>query len=89
MSGTAASTVELRDDDRALLEFEAEHPRHSRSKDAAIRATFHMHPTRYYQILGTLIESKGALVAYPMLVHRLHRMRAARRAERRGAAVTD
>jgi hypothetical protein len=74
----------LHDEDRDLLEFEAEHPAHSRAKEDAIRARFGYSAARYYQILGTLIESPSALVAYPMLVHRLRRMREARRAHRFG-----
>lgn len=78
------STPPLHDADRALLEFEAEHPRHGRAKEDAIRAQFGYSTARYYQILGTLIESPSALVAYPMLVHRLRRMREERRAHRFG-----
>ncbi|MGO1544528.1 MAG: DUF3263 domain-containing protein [Gulosibacter sp.] len=74
-----ASLSEL---EREMLNFEEAHPRHSRAKEDAIRADFGYSPTRYYQILGTLIESPVALVEDPLLVRRLQRLRDSKRARR-------
>lgn len=75
-------------EDARILEFEQEFPRHSVHKEARIRRQFGYSSARYYQILGNLIESPAALVAYPMLVNRLRRVRDERR-ERRNRPVTD
>ena len=55
-----------------------------RSKDAAIRETFGMTSTRYYQVLNHLIDQPAALQHDPMTVKRLHRQRA-RRSQARAA----
>lgn len=92
MHSTAAastySTAQLGDEDIRILEFEQEYPRHSVHKEARIRRQFGYSSARYYQILGTLIESPAALIAYPMLVNRLRRVRDERR-ERRNRPAAD
>lgn len=40
-----------------------------------------MSPTRYYQRLNILLEDVEALAAYPVLVHRLTRIRDSRLAQ--------
>ena len=63
--------------DRAVLAFERQWWRFAGAKDTAIRETFGMSATRYYQVLNALIDRPEALVADPLLVRRLRRMRAA------------
>lgn len=80
--------------DRAILDFEQRVPSHSGRKDAAIREMLGISPTRYYQLLNTLLDSPAALAAEPALVHRLRRLRDRRmrdRARRTGLseAVVD
>lgn len=72
----------LDDQNRALLDFEARWGGHSAHKEEAVRAELHLAPARYYQLLGRLLESSDALEYDPVLVHRLRRLRDARRSER-------
>ncbi len=65
----------LAEEDRRLLDFEAEWPRHSGAKEREMRQRFGVGPARYYQALDTVIDSPAALAAEPMLVHRLLRLR--------------
>ena len=69
----------LSDRDRALLEFESRHERHGAVKEEAVRTELELTPARYYQLLGRLIDTSDALAHDPLLVHRLRRMREARR----------
>ena len=52
------------------------------AKEQAIREKFDMSATRYYQVLNALIDKPEALVADPLLVRRLRRLRAARQRQR-------
>lgn len=74
--------------DLAILDFENRWWQHAGQKEEAIRATFSFSPTRYYQLLGVLIDSPAALVHDPLLVKRLQRLRDTRQAARR-ARVRD
>ena len=76
----------LSDRDVAILEFENRWWQHAGQKEEAIRDTFRLSPTRYYQLLGAVIDTPAALRHDPMLVKRLHRMRDARQATRRARA---
>lgn len=78
----APHTPELSQVERSVLEFEARHPRHTPRKDDLIRRELDLSVTRYYRILGTLIESPAALEFDPLLVGRLRRMQQSRSAER-------
>lgn len=80
--------AQLNDEDARILEFEQAFPRHTVHKEARIRRQFGYSSARYYQILGNLIESPAALVAYPMLINRLRRVRDERR-DRRNRPVAD
>ncbi|WIE54195.1 DUF3263 domain-containing protein [Curtobacterium sp. MCBD17_003] len=78
----------MTDQEIQLLDFEQDHPRNDRRKEAEIRTTFGYSPVRYFQILNRLVKREDAVAAYPMLTRRLQRMtaRAVRlRAERRFA----
>lgn len=82
LSNQPASTAELSERDRLLLEFERQWWKHQGSKESAIRDLFDMSTTRYYQLLNALIDSQAALEFDPMLVKRLRRMRAERQKNR-------
>lgn len=68
--------------DRAILEFEG--MPHAGAKEDAIRETFGLSPTRYYQLLNGVLGMPEALAADPVLVHRLIRARERRVAARAG-----
>src|SRR3954471_18454037 len=76
------SAGELSERDRRILAFERQWWRYAGAKEQAIRDQFDMSATRYYQALNSLIDRPGALVADPMLVKRLRRLRAARQRAR-------
>jgi len=71
-------SVALSERDRRVLDFERQWWRHAGAKEQAIRDTFGLSATRYYQVLGAVIDSPAALAYDPMLVKRLQRMRDAR-----------
>ncbi|HET7072380.1 MAG TPA: DUF3263 domain-containing protein [Nocardioides sp.] len=68
--------------DRDILEFERQWWKYAGAKETAIRESFDMSATRYYQVLNALIDRPEALVADPLLVRRLRRMRAERQRAR-------
>ena len=68
--------------DREILEFERQWWKYAGAKETAIRESFDMSATRYYQVLNALIDRPDALVADPLLVRRLRRMRAERQRAR-------
>ena len=72
----------LGDRDREILEFERQWWKYAGAKETAIRESFDMSATRYYQVLNALIDRPDALVADPLLVRRLRRMRAERQRAR-------
>ena len=69
----ALSELEIR-----ILDFEASWWRYAGAKEAAIKELFELSAARYYQLLNDLIDRDDALVASPMLVKRLRRLREAR-----------
>lgn len=74
----------LDDLEAAILEFEASWWAAPGAKESEIRERFDLSAPRYYQILNSLIDSPDALVAQPLLVKRLRRLRQ-RRHENRSA----
>jgi hypothetical protein len=74
---------EFTDEHRAMLDFEQTWWSYPGSKVAGIRDRFSMSSTRYHLELNTVIEMPEALEYAPMVVKRLHRLRSARRADRR------
>jgi hypothetical protein len=78
----AGETRGLDERDLAILTFERQWWRYAGAKEQAVREQFDLSPTRYYQVLNALIDRPEALVADPMLVKRLRRLRAARREQR-------
>lgn len=69
----------LSERDLEILAFEREWWKHVGSKERAVRERFGFSATRYYQILGALLDSPEAMAADPMLVRRLQRLREARK----------
>ncbi|WP_214417098.1 DUF3263 domain-containing protein [Sphaerisporangium fuscum] len=79
---TPETPGELTDRERELLAFERQWWRYAGAKEQAIRETFAISATRYYQLLGQLIDRPEALAHDPMTVKRLKRLRASRQRER-------
>jgi len=72
----------LSERDRDILNFECAWWQRPGGKEAAIRLTFGLSPTRYYQLLNDLIDRRVALEYDPLLVKRLLRVREDRRLAR-------
>jgi hypothetical protein len=68
----------LTDLETRILEFERNWWRFAGAKESAIKELFDLTAPRYYQLLNDLIDREDALVAAPMLVKRLRRLREAR-----------
>jgi hypothetical protein len=62
-----------------ILEFEKRWWKQAGAKEQAIRDTFGISSTRYYQLLNALVDDPLALAHDPMVVQRLRRLRASRR----------
>ena len=89
--GLAAGQLSARD--LAIIDFERDWWRLGGAKEAAIRETFDLSSTRYYQILNALLDNPDALAYDPLLIRRLCRLRErrqrARSARRLGIELTD
>ena len=72
----------LSERDQQILGFERQWWKYAGAKEQAIRELFDMSATRYYQVLNALIDNPAALEADPMLIKRLHRLRATRQRAR-------
>jgi Protein of unknown function (DUF3263) len=75
-------SVGLSERECAILDFERMWWTEPGPKEAAIRARFGLSPTRYYQLLGGLIDSPDADTYDPLVVRRLRRVRDRRRRAR-------
>lgn len=76
------NTAPLTDREREILTFERQWWKYLGAKEAAIRELFDMSGTRYYQVLGALIDRPAAWEYDPMLVKRLRRLRDERKRRR-------
>ena len=65
-----------------ILAFERQWWKYAGAKEEAVKELFDLSATRYYQVLNALIDSPEALVADPMLVKRLRRLRTTRQRSR-------
>jgi len=65
-----------------VLEFERQWWKYAGAKESSIKELFEMAPPAYYQLLNNLIDRPEALLAQPMLVKRLRRLREARTTSR-------
>ena len=73
----------LTEREKHILEFERRWWRTPGSKEQAIRDTFGMSATHYYQLLNRLLDEPAALRHDPVVVGRLRRLRDSRMRMRR------
>jgi len=78
----SVSPSALSDLETKILDFEANWWRFAGAKESAIKELFDLSAPRYYQLLNDLIDRDDALLAAPMLVKRLRRLREARMSAR-------
>jgi hypothetical protein len=69
--------------EQGVLAIESQSWRFEGAKHERIVATLGVTPTRFYQVLNSLIDRPEIEAAYPVLVHRLQRLRQGRREARR------
>ncbi|MEY3088847.1 MAG: hypothetical protein RLZZ208_115 [Actinomycetota bacterium] len=74
---SALSDLEVR-----ILDFERQWWRYAGAKDVGIKEQFGLSTREYYELLNNLIDREDALVASPLLIKRLRRLREARLAKR-------
>jgi hypothetical protein len=80
----------LTERERAILEFERSWWTEPGPKELAIRERFDLSATRYYQLLGELVDSDDALEYDPLVIRRLRRIRDRRRRARfEGPSVSE
>ena len=65
-----------------MLDFERTWWRYAGVKESSIKELFNLTPPAYYQLLNNLIDRSEALLAEPILVMRLRRLRDSRTAQR-------
>jgi hypothetical protein len=65
----------LTEREERILAFESKWWKHAGSKEQAIRDTFALSSTRYYQLLNGLLDNPAALAHDPVLIGRLRRLR--------------
>ena len=70
-----------------MLEFERTWWRHAGAKESSIKELFNLTPPAYYQLLNNLIDRPAALMAEPLLVKRLLRLREQRTASRSSSSL--
>ncbi|MFJ6195981.1 DUF3263 domain-containing protein [Micromonospora sp. NPDC092111] len=78
-----ADADELTERELRILAFEQQWWKHAGAKEQAIRDSFGLSATRYYQLLNGLLDRPAALAAEPVLVGRLRRLRSSRTRNRR------
>ncbi|MCY7364351.1 MAG: DUF3263 domain-containing protein [Frankiaceae bacterium] len=78
----SAGVTALTERELEILAFERQWWKYAGAKETAVRDLFDMSATRYYQVLNALIDRPAALVADPMLVKRLRRLRSSRQRTR-------
>lgn len=79
----AVGAGSLTEREREILTFEARWWKHAGAKEQAIRDSFGVSSTRYYQLLNSLLDKPAAVEHDPLLVGRLRRLRATRARTRR------
>jgi hypothetical protein len=70
--------AELDERGKKILAFEKQWWRQAGAKEQAIRDSFGLSATRYYQLLNGLLDDPLALAHDPVVVQRLRRLRASR-----------
>jgi hypothetical protein len=81
------SAVGLSELEIKMLEFERTWWRHAGAKESSIKELFNLTPPAYYQLLNNLIDRPAALMAEPLLVKRLLRLREQRTSSRSSARL--
>lgn len=79
---TTLVRMSLTDRDKAILDFEGCWRTEPGSKEAGIRERFELSTTRYYEILGELVDTPEAYEYAPLVIKRLQRQRDRRRRDR-------
>jgi len=79
----AQSAPALTEREQQILAFESKWWKHAGSKEQAIRDSFGLSSTRYYQLLNGLLDNPAALEHDPVLIGRLRRLRSTRARTRR------
>jgi hypothetical protein len=74
----AEEPPELDERSKGILAFERQWWRQAGAKEQAVRDTFNLSATRYYQLLNALLDDPLALAHDPVVVQRLRRLRASR-----------
>ncbi len=74
--------VALTQRDRDILDFERSWWSATSPKDVQIREQFELSATRYYQLLGEMLDTDDAMAYDPLVVRRLQRQRDRRRRAR-------
>lgn len=82
-ASTTPAGVGLTEREQRILAFERHWWRHAGAKEQAIRDSFGLSATRYYQLLNALLDNPAALAAEPLLIGRLRRLRSSRARNRR------
>jgi len=77
----------MTDRDRAILDFERSWWTEGGVKETAIQERFSLSASRYYALLGEIMDAPEAMEHDPLLVRRLRRLRDARRRARSEAHV--
>jgi hypothetical protein len=78
-----AEKAALTERELLILAFESKWWKHAGSKEQAIRDSFGISSTRYYQVLNGLLDNPAALEQDPVLIGRLRRLRSTRARTRR------
>jgi len=82
--------MSLTERDKSILDFERSWWAEPGVKETAIQERFELSASRYYQILGELLDAPEAMLHDPLLVRRLRRMRDNRRRARfEGRSVNE
>ncbi|MFI7303151.1 DUF3263 domain-containing protein [Micromonospora aurantiaca] len=82
-AGAGPTPAGLTEREQRILAFEAQWWKHAGAKEQAIRDTFGLSATRYYQLLNALLDHPAALASEPVLIGRLRRLRSSRARNRR------
>jgi hypothetical protein len=81
--------VSLSERDRAILDFERSWWAEGGVKETAIQERFELSASRYYELLGQLMDDPDAMAHDPLLVRRLRRLRDARQRARSNGGAAD
>jgi hypothetical protein len=79
--GATDGSTGLSDQDLAVLDIARRQWAGPGARERAVRERLGLSPTRYFQLLGALLDDPRALARDPVTVNRLRRARDARRAQ--------